>query len=125
MSIITTNPAKILIRLLDQHDLDIEKIFKLAQYIDAYEIEKQLQETLVIDIHRLTRSGQIHLIMTPKIGLTYDELLTHLKDVIAYAFKNANLEGVRWEILEISFQIESQGKASYVFDDLRAAFKTE
>jgi hypothetical protein len=125
MAIVTTNPARVLIRLIDQPVLTHEQIFQLAHFIDAYEIEKQLQESLVIDIHKVTAAGQIELIMTPKTGLSYDEIASHLNQVITYALKNSNLEGSQWEIIEISFQIVKPGKPSFVYDNLHAAFKAE
>jgi len=125
MSIVTMNPAKVTIQLLDNQGLTQEQIFKLAHHIDAYEIEKQLQESLVIDIQKITRSGMIELIITPKSGLTYDELSKYLNDAILFALKSVNLEECRWEIIEIAFQTEIPGKPSYVFDDLHEAFKAE
>jgi hypothetical protein len=125
MSIVTTNPAKVSIRLLDQKDLTHDQIFQLAQHIDAYEIEKKLQESLVIDIHKVTKSGKIDLIITPKTGLTYDELYNHVTKVISFALKSVKLENCRWEILEISFQTEMPGKPSYVYEDLHTAFKAD
>lgn len=125
MSIVTTNPAKVLIRLIDHPDLTHDQIFQLAQFIDAYEIEKQIQENLVIDIHKVTCAGQIELIMTPKTGMSYSDISNHLNQVIEYALKNSNLEGSQWEILEIIFQIVKPGKPSFVYDDLHAAFKAD
>ena len=125
MSIVTTNPARIIIQLLDQPVLTQDQIFKLAHYIDAYEIEKQLQETLVIDINEITRDGIVELVLTPKMGLKYDDIAEHLKKVISYALKNVDLGECKWDIVKISFETQRPGKASYVFDDLHRAFKAD
>ena len=125
MSIVTTNPAHITVQLLNQQSLTLEQLFQIAHYIDAYEIEKQLQESLVIDIQEVTKSGTIELVLTPKTGLTYEEVSEHLKMVFSYALKNVNLPECKWEITRISFKNEKLGKASYVYDDLHRAFKTD
>ena len=122
MSIVTFNPAHITVQLLDQQGLNQEQIFKLAHFIDAYEIEQKLQDKLVIDIHEVTKTGKIELLLTPKSGLTYDEVNEHLETIIKYALKNVNLEGTRWEILKISFLTEKPGKPSYVNHDFHRAF---
>jgi len=125
MSIVTTNTAKIAVQLLDQPNLSQEQIFKLAHFIDAYEIEKQLQDSLVIDIHEVTKNGKIELLLTPKSGLSYEELSEHLKTIISYALENVNLIDCRWEITKISFQTEKPGKPSYVSNDVHSAFKAD
>ena len=125
MSIVTTNPARITVQLLGEQNLTLNQIFQLAQYIDAYEIEKQIQESLVIDIHEVTKNGIIELVLTPKSGLKYDELSEHLKMVIDYALKNAKLGDKKWEITKISFETQRPGKASYVFEDKYHAFKAD
>ncbi len=125
MSIITTNPAKITIQLIDHQNLDQEQLFQLAHHIDAYEIEKQLQESVVFDIIKITKSGEIDLIITPKIGLKYNELKEHLDTVINYALENVNLGGCKWEVLKITFLTEAPGKPSYVFNNLHEAFKAD
>jgi hypothetical protein len=125
MSIVTTNPAKITVQLLDNQNLSQEQIFELAHYIDAYEIEKQLQETLVIDIFEVTKTGKIELVLTPKSGLSYEELSLHLKTVISYSLKNVNLEQCKWEVTKISFETRVPGKASFISADLHSAFKAD
>ena len=85
MSIVTMNPAKVSVQLLDINNLTHQQIFKLAHLIDAYEIDKQLQDKLVIDILKVTRSGWVELILTPKTGLTYDELSEHLDLILKSA----------------------------------------
>lgn len=125
MSIVTTNPAKITVQLLENQNLSQEQIFKLAHYIDAYEIEKELQESLVIDIYEVTKAGKIELVLTPKSGLSYDELSEHLKTVITYSLKNVNLENCTWEVTKISFETQVPGKASFVTGDLHSAFKAD
>ena len=126
MSIVTTNPARITVQLIGEPNLEQSKIFKLAQFIDAYEIEKQLQETLVIDIYRISKTGRIELVLTPRGGLTYDELSDHLDKAISFALKSVDMEECKWEIVNISFKTEMPGHPSYVFEEnVHKAFKKE
>jgi hypothetical protein len=125
MSIVTINPAWVTVKLIDNQNLTQSQIFKLAHHIDAYEIEKHLQENLVIDINRISKNGLIELVLTPKSGLTYDELSEHLDMIMTYSLKNVNLEDCRWEIIDISFKSERPGKPSYVQENnIHQAFKT-
>jgi hypothetical protein len=119
---VTTNPARITVQLLQNQNLSQEQIFKLAHYIDAYEIEKELQETLVIDIVEVTKNGRIELMLTPKSGLSYDELSDHLKTVISYSLKNVDLENCNWEVTKISFETKVPGKASFISGDMHKVF---
>ncbi|WP_455391455.1 hypothetical protein [[Eubacterium] cellulosolvens] len=125
MSIVTTNPARITVQLIDYQSLNQERIFKLAHFIDAYEIEKKLQESLVIDIYEISKAGRIELLLTPKSGLTYDEISEHIRTVIAFALDKVNLSDCKWEIEKISFETQKPGKPSYVFDGDHSAFKAE
>ena len=125
MSIVTTNPVKVTIQLLDHQDLTYQQIFKLAHYIDAYEIEKQLQESLVIDIYEVTKAGKIEFLLTPTSGLTYDELSEHLQTLISYSLEKVNLAKCKWEITQIVFETRVPGKASFVSGNIQKAFKAD
>ena len=125
MSIVTTNPARVIVKLIDQRKLTQDQIFKLAHFIDSYEIEKQLQDILVIDIDEITKEGTIELVLTPKSGLKYEDISDHLKTVISFALKNVDLGECEWEIVKISFETQRPGKPSYVAEDLHKAFKTK
>lgn len=125
MPIVTTNPAVVTIQLLDKFDLSQEQIFKLAHCIDAYEIENKLQDSLVIDIYNVTKEGMIELLLTPKSGMRYDELSEHLTNIISNSLKRADLAECRWELTKITFQTKVPGKASYVFDEPHAVFRSD
>jgi len=126
MSILTTNPARVTIQLLDNQGLTQEQIFRLAHSIDAYEIERKMEENLVIDIQEISKSGKIVLVIVPKGGLTYDDLSYHLDMIMSFALKSVNLEKCRWELSNIYFQIQNLGKPSYVADDaFYSEFKQE
>lgn len=126
MSIVTTNPAKVTVQLLDSQYLTHEQIFKLAHFIDAYEIEKELQDTLVIDIFKITKNGRLEIILTPTGGLTYDELSHHLNSIMTESLKNVNLDGCRWEVISILFITKVPGQPSFVYyEDIQESFKTD
>ncbi len=114
MTILITNPVKITVQLLDQKSLTSEQIFKLAHNIDAYEIEKQLQDSLAIDINKVTKTGHIELVITPSSGLTYDELSEHFHLAMAHTLENVNLPQSKWEMIEITIKPETPGRPSYV-----------
>jgi hypothetical protein len=125
MSIVTTNPAKVTVRLLEHSDLTQDQIFKIAHFIDSYEIEKQLQDTLVIDIYKVTKTGEIELVLTPKTGLSYDTLSEHLQMIVSFALQKVNLADCKWEITKLEFQTEKFGKPSYVFDEPQSIFRAD
>ena len=115
MAIITTNPMDIYIRLVGDRHLTQDEMFKLAQHIDAYEIEKGERETIVIDIKRLTKDGSIIIYVTPRGGgLTYDNISSHVKSLMEFAIPKAGLTEFKWEIEEFSTDLEAPGTPSYV-----------
>jgi hypothetical protein len=120
------NPARVAVQLIDYKDLTQDQIFKLAHHIDAYEIDEKIQDNLVIDIYKITKLGVIELVLTPKGGLTYDELSEHLNKIMTYALKTVDLEKCRWEIIDIVFITQKLGKPSYVNDEgIFTAFRSE
>jgi hypothetical protein len=115
MAIITTNPMDIFIKLVGDRNLTQDEMFKLAQHIDAYEIEKGERETIVIDIKKLTKDGSVVIYMTPRGGgLTYENISKHVKSLMEFAIPKAGLNEFKWEIEEFTTDLEAPGTPSYV-----------
>ncbi len=124
MTIITTNPMDVLIKLKGDRELTQDEMFKLAHHIDAYEIEKGERESIVIDIKRLTKSGIIHIYITPRGGgLTYENISEHIKSIMEFATQKAGLESFKWEIEELLSDLESPGTPSYVSGNIHSYVK--
>jgi hypothetical protein len=105
----------IFIKLKGNRDLTQDEMFNLAQYIDAYEIEKGERETIVIDIKRLTKDGSIIIFLTPRGGgLTYETISNHVKSMMEFAIPKAGLNEFKWEIEEFTTDLEAPGTPSYV-----------
>jgi hypothetical protein len=115
MAIITTNPMDILIKLVGDRNLTQDEMFNLAQYIDAYEIEKGERETIVVDIKRLTKEGKVIIYITPRGGgLTYENISDHVKSLMDYAIPKSGLNEFKWEVEEFTTDLEAPGTPSYV-----------
>lgn len=58
--------------------LDVKMLLKLCEVLDAYEVEKEIEDILEVDVKEATLDYVI-VKFTPKIPLTYDQKLTFIK----------------------------------------------
>ena len=114
MAIAILNSMDLVIHLTCDRELTIDDLFKLGQYLDAYEVERDVEDTLVIDIKSINKAGKINIFLTPQGMMTYDEICDHIKQLMEFALTNAGLEGFPWEVREIIYHPKRPGTPSYV-----------
>lgn len=108
------------IAITGDKELSLEKIFKLGQYLDAYEVEKDLEDTLVIDIKKISKDGNVQIYLTPQGMMTYDEICDHIKLLMDYAMTNSGLTSYKWDVKEIVYHTKRPGLPSYMTEDAPA-----
>jgi hypothetical protein len=104
----------LVINLICDRELTIDDLFKLGQYLDAYEVERDVEDTLVIDIKKINKTGTIHVFITPQGMMTYDEICDHIKQLMEFALTNSELEDFKWEVREIVYHPKRPGTPSFV-----------
>lgn len=103
----------LIINLMVDKELTIDDLFKLGQYLDAYEVERDVEDTLVIDIKKINKAGTIQIFITPQGMMTYDEICDHIKQMMEFALTNSDLDDCSWEVREIVYHPKRPGTPSY------------
>ena len=114
MSIAILNSMDLIINLNLDRELNLDDLFKLGQYLDAYEVERDVEDTLVIDIKKINKAGTLQVFITPQGMMTYDEICDHIKQMMDFALTNADLEDCKWEVREIIYHPKRPGTPSFV-----------
>jgi len=104
----------LIINLNLDRELSLDDLFKLGQYLDAYEVERDVEDTLVIDIKKINKAGTIQVFITPQGMMTYDEICDHIKQMMEFALTNSDLDDCKWEVREIIYHPKRPGTPSYV-----------
>jgi hypothetical protein len=117
LSIAILNPMDIIINLMIDRELSVDDLFKLGQFLDAYEVERDVEDTLVIDIKKINKTGTIHIFVSPQGMMTYDEICDHIKQLMEFALTNASMDEFKWEVREIIYHPQRPGTPSYVPSD--------
>lgn len=99
-----------------KRDLKAEELFVLAEALDEYEVEKEVEEMIVIDISEITSSGMIVVHVIPKRMLSYNEIYQHVDTLIKDALKKSGLKSHDYEIKKIIFRTIRPGTPSSVVD---------
>jgi hypothetical protein len=107
------NSMDLIINLNVDRELVLDDLFKLGQFLDAYEVERDVEDTLVIDIKKINKAGTIQIYITPQGMMTYDEICDHIKQMMEFALTNAELEDSKWEVREIIYHPKRPGTPSY------------
>jgi hypothetical protein len=114
VAIAILNPMDLIINLMCDRELTLDDLFKLGQYLDAYEVERDVEDTLVIDIVKINKTGTIHIYITPQGMMTYDEICDHIKQIMEFALTNSGMDDFKWEVREIIYHPKRPGTPSYV-----------
>jgi hypothetical protein len=114
VAIAILNSMDLIINLMVDRELTIDDLFKLGQYLDAYEVERDVEDTLVIDIKKINKAGTIHIFITPQGMMSYEEICDHIKQLMDFALTNAGLENFSWEVREIIYHPKRPGTPSFV-----------
>jgi hypothetical protein len=102
----------------EKHIIPPKDLFKFIDALDAYEIDKKIEETLVVDITEITNDGLVVIHIEPKKMIRYQDVYDHLDSMMTNAFKVAKMKNYEYEIKKILFRIYKPGVPSSVINDL-------
>ena len=103
----------------DKHKIPPKVLFNFIDALDAYEIDKGIEETLVVDITEITNDGLVVIHIEPKKMIRYVDVYDHIDAMMMNAFKIADMEEYDYEIKKILFRIYKTGVPSSVVTDLK------
>jgi len=103
---------------VDKHTIPPKDLFKFIDALDAYEIDKKIEETLVVDITEITNDGLVVIHIEPKKMIRYHDIYDHIDEMITNAFRVAGMVDYTYEIKKILFRIYKPGVPSSVVNDL-------
>ena len=104
---------------MEKHMIPPKDLFNFIDALDAYEVEKDLEETLVVDITEITNDGLVVIHIEPKKMIRYSDVYDHLDAMITNAFKLAKMDDYEYEIKKILFRIYKTGVPSEVVNNLK------
>lgn len=95
-----------------------EEIFALADALDGYEIEKEVEDKLVVDIVEISSAGVFAVHIIPKQMLTYKDLIFFINDMVSTSLKREDLPFEKFNVKKVLFRTTEPGKPSETTDDL-------
>ena len=112
MPVIVQNPMDVIISIDNEEDMTGEEIFLLADALDGYEIEKEVEEKLVVDIIEISSAGIFAVHIIPKQMLTYKEIMKHVDEMVNAALKQKGIKANKYNIKKVMFRTKELGKPS-------------
>ena len=112
MPVIVQNPLDVIISLDTEEDLSGKEVFALADALDGYEIESEVEERLVVDIIEISSAGIFAVHIIPKQMLTYMEIMNHIESMVKAALSREDIPATTYTIKKVMFRTREPGKPS-------------
>ena len=117
MPVVTKNPMDVIISL-EADWLAPEDMFKLADALDAYEVDAKVSETIVMDISEIADNAMVVVRVEPKKLIPYMEIFQHIHTMIAAALEKAGFSGGEYKIKKILFRTLVPGSPSTMSEEV-------
>jgi len=118
MPVVIQNPLDVLIELDIKKALSPEKLFDLAEALDAYEVKESVEESVVVDITEVSKEGKIVVHIIPKKMLSYKQIFSHVDALMKTALKNAKFRKRTYSVKKIFFRTIAPGTPSSIVSDV-------
>lgn len=118
MTVIVQNPLDVIIALDTEEEITGEEIFNLADALDGYEIEKEIEDKLVVDIVEISSAGVFAVHIIPKQMLTYKDLIYFINDMVSVSLKREDLPFQSFHVKKVLFRTAEPGKPSETTNDI-------
>ena len=118
MTVIVQNPLDVIIALDTEDELTGEEMFNLADALDGYEIVKEIEDKLVVDIVEISSAGVFGVHLIPKQMLTYKDLIFFINDMVGNALKREDVPFDDFHVKKVLFRTTEPGKPSETTEDL-------
>ena len=118
MTVIVQDPLDVIISLNNEEELTGDEVFSLADALDGYEIEKGIEESLVVDIVEISSAGVCAVHVNPKQMFTYKDIMKHVHQMVTGALKRKDLPFDQYKVKKVLFRTRKPGKPSETVEDL-------
>ncbi len=118
MTVIVQNPMDVIISLDADDELTGAQMFALADALDGYEIEQEIEDKLVVDIVEISSAGVFAVHVIPKQMLTYKDLVFFIEDMVSSSLKRDDLPFGTFSIKKVLFRTTEPGKPSESVGDI-------
>ncbi len=117
LPVLIKNPMDVIISLAAK-ELSPEDMFKMAEALDAYEIDAKVEKTVVMDISEIADNAMVVVRVDPKKMISYQEIFQHIDSMITGALKKAGFEAQEYTIKKILFRTILPGSPSTMVDEV-------
>jgi hypothetical protein len=118
LTVIVQNPLDVIIALETEDELSGDDMFNLADALDGYEIVKEIEDKLVVDIVEISSAGVFAVHLIPKQMLTYKDLIFFINDMVGNALKREDLPFDDFHVKKVLFRTTEPGKPSETTEDI-------
>ncbi len=118
MTVIVQNPLDVIISIDTDEELSGLQMFALADALDGYEIEKEVEDKLVVDIVEISSAGVFAVHIIPKQMLTYKDLIFFINDMVSQSLKRDDLPFEEFKVKKVLFRTSELGKPSETSADM-------
>lgn len=118
LTVIVQNPMDVIISLDTEEELTGIQMFSLADALDGYEIEQEIEDKLVVDIVEISSAGVFAVHVIPKQMLTYKDLIFFIEDMVSSSLKRDELPFDSFRIKKVLFRTTELGKPSESVSDI-------
>lgn len=118
MTVIVQNPLDVIISIDTDEELTGHQMFSLADALDGYEIEKEIEDKLVVDIVEISSAGVFAVHIIPKQMLTYKDLIFFIEDMVSTSLKRDDLPFKEFMVKKVLFRTTELGKPSETSSDI-------
>jgi hypothetical protein len=118
LTVIVQNPLDVIISLETDDEMTGQEMFALADALDGYEIEKEIEDKLVVDIVEISSAGVFAVHIIPKQMLTYKDLIFFIEDMVSTSLNREDLPFDNFSVKKVLFRTTELGKPSETSSDL-------
>ena len=118
MTVIVQNPLDVIIALDVEDEISGDAMFCLADAMDGYEIEKGLENEIVVDIIEISSAGVFAVHVIPQQKLTYDQIMAFINDMVTTALKREEIPAESFKVKKVMFRPATMGTPSETVEGL-------
>jgi hypothetical protein len=118
VTVIVQNPLDVIISIDTEEEFTGHQMFALADGLDGYEIEKEIEDKLVVDIVEISSAGVFAVHIIPKQMLTYKDLIFFIEDMVSTSLKRDDLPFDDFKVKKVLFRTTELGKPSETSSDI-------
>jgi len=107
------HPISVLLDFPELIHMTPEEIFSLTNHLDEYEIAKDLENEIIVDVLEVSATGSIRLYLTFCKPMSYEDIHKEIQSIINHAQSRTGLSLFRYELKKLNIHIEMKGVPSW------------